>query len=358
MAWHGTCVDDARRGEPYNGCGKWGKSQVETNTTQTTRREIKTMKKTMLCGVLALVGAVMACSASDGANGKDGTSVKGDPGAPGQPGQSIVGPAGEAGAPGQGAKGDQGEPGVSPDASPSLCGDQPMPNWHQPCGADLVGSCADTNGAEWECHLFLNEGQSGDVTQALVQVCADKTSHQTLMVPASVAMEYPGNYAHNPAPVVVQDGDGTRCDADTDCNGVADRLTDTVYYLDSADGDTSVANVKVGDALAISAVKSLKVLCQNTKAVCDDATLGNTGHIVAGTWADAGNSNLLGLDCFNQSTGLEQAMACSLDGTTWFVYTDDNDSLDTCEVLEGEGQISAGTAQVSCVAPPDTQCYN
>lgn len=297
---------------------------------------MKNVKSIVFSCFVALTASMMACGTTDGANGSTGaTGPTGQVGGSGAAGANGAnGAQGAAGA--SGAKGDSGEQGVQGDAGVSLCGDVQMPEWHKQCGTDLVGACATTN-ARWECHLFLTTGSGGDVTQELAKVCADATTHVVVSAPASAG------YGHSPVPQ-----SSGRCDMDGDCDGVLDQTVATV---------NGVANVHVGDQLARSGVDFCqpgpRPTCRNTRAVCDK----DSGNILAGSWVDVAGATNLGKDCFNTSTQLEQSFGCSLDGATWFAYSDDGDATtDTCEIAEGETQYSKGVATSSCVAPADAVC--
>lgn len=252
---------------------------------------------------LALGLAVAACGgATDGVDGRNGDAgvpgatgptgtsgpqgtpgVPGTPGTPGTPGATgpvgtpgAVGAVGEAGVPGTpgspGAPGDQGEQGVQGsqgDAGVSLCGDVPMPQWHQPCGVDLVNACADATG-EWECHLFLSDGQSGDVTESTKIVCADSVTHNVLTVGSNQSSEYPSN--------PVSQAVSTTCDF-TDCNGVSVTTGAGANVALVRPALTYLSPVQ--DSQAGGVQTFLPGLCRNATEHC----------IASGTWCETSVSN-------------------------------------------------------------------
>lgn len=295
------------------------------------------MNKTMLCSVLALVGAVVACSPSDGKNGSNGavgpaSTVQGPQGPEGPQGppSTTPGPTGATGA--QGPAGQNSEvPGPMGDAGVSLCGDAPMPEWHQPCNS-VGGFYADSTPVctvgRWECHARLSD--NGDVEQ--YKVCADATTHDPVWVSAATKTDsaYANNSVHSLS---------TRCDEDLDCDGSVDVSSGVIGGLES-----NQPTMKLGDVLTMA---NATWAGHNTGCAAGSVACVN-GVVSAANLVNVQGIANIGQDCFDPNTQLEHTFACNAGGS--MVPTDSPDN-------DGDPQDFAdfwylpGVASVSCNGP-------
>lgn len=306
---------------------------------------------------LSLGVAVAACGGSTGPTGLDGpqgtTGPQGVTGPQGDAGpQGVAGPQGDTGPQGpQGVPGDQGEQGVQGDAGVSLCGDVPMPQWHQPCGGDLVNACADANG-EWECHLFLSSNDqsgfdSGDVTESQKIVCADATTHAVLSVGSNQTSEYPAN----PVNATVS----TTCNF-TDCNGYTDTTGAGTNVVLVRAALTFLSPVQDSQSPNGGAQTWLPGLCRNAAEHCLSATQ---------CWELSIVNGVVQVSCDD----LGHPMVTTTAGTNWegvlpsdfgdLTVPQGNESLMGTQCVDPNGSVriytcsvdANGVASVTCTGP-------